>query len=80
MHVKELIIGQTAMFNHCDAGWIDVEITDKGSIGQFYIGKLKKVHHKEVRMNEVVSYFDSTLSQGQTLYVFVQPSDLLCHN
>lgn len=80
MNNKGLIIGQTALFNHCDMGLIDVEVMQKIPLGEFYTGKLKKIHFKEVRLEGAASDAMNLLKQGHTVHVFVRPSDLLLHN
>ena len=79
MTTTDLVVGKTALFNHCEMGWIDIEITRKfpKPLDMFYTGLLKKVYMKDVKISRSATLAMSLLASGKAVEVFVQPSELI---
>ena len=79
MITNDLTVGKTALVNHCNLGWVDVEITKSLSypLSAFYGCKLLKVHLKDVRVEESALFAMSQLAEGQRVDLIVHPLEFI---
>lgn len=77
--VEELIIGRLAQFNHRAMGLVDVRITMKMPIGNFYAGELRVIHMNDLDTSESALGMNKLIKLGHDVNVFVQVSDLVSY-
>lgn len=79
MAAKELLIGKTGVFKHCDMGLVEGEITRRmpKPLINFYACKLTKVYQQGAKHKETAKLAHSYITAGKNVEVFVQPMELV---
>lgn len=82
MTAKDLVIGKTGVFKHCDMGLVEGEIVRRmpKPLNNFYACKLTKVYQQEAKHVETAKLAHSYITAGKNVEVFVQPSELVKYN
>lgn len=74
---EKLTIGKTALFNHCDVGYVDEEIKERIPLDNFYIAILKKVHMKNTKNKEAAYVYVNLLLRKNEVIIFVRSQDFI---